>query len=1226
MLSPLTRHLLHVRASLDPLRRLLLLLVVAALSLHAALGAGDPRRAFDLPAGDAASTLKRFVEQSGEQVLFVAPQVRGVVTRPVRGLLAPRQALAAMIEGTPLQIVEDDASGAVFIRRTPARAPGQGTPPAREPDRGGGRPAPGPSGSSAAAPRRGLAGLFALAFAASAAAAEPSQPSQPDESVVTLTPFEVVENNRGYLAQNTMSGTRLNSKLEDLGAAITVVTKQQMSDFALLDMNDIFNYEAGTEGTGNYTDLSFNRNGTVINNVQLDPQSANRLRGIGNANTTLGNFEMSGRMPIDPLGIDAVEISRGPNAAIFGIGNAGGSVNTVPAAAHLTRPKSQVALRLDSSDGYRASVDINRVLVPGMLALRGSAVRQKDGFEQKPSGVHTSRLNGMLRYRPFAGTMVSASLSHYDSAGRRPNFNTPFDLVSGWRAAGSPTYNGATGLVTRDGAASALPAATFNTLFAFPQAAYSALYIDQSGIAYWSTGRTTSSLNPNSASGSGRLYVPLSDPTANRASQTLFSRYPALTDRSLYDWKSINLAAPNYMSDRVSVASVLLDQVLLNSQRQLLALQLGWLHEGGRRFNRTLIGGDTRTGGVVGIAYDVNEKRLDGSDNPFFLRPYIQLDAPYDTVSTIDRDAYRAQLAYQLDFTGDGGWKRWLGRHQVSGYAEYKDYKTRTAYFTGTVVSDHSWNPHGYLKSAWGSGAAGVPVSPSVVLGSYRFYLGEKEGPVAYAPQPFSPGSYVMHYGNPTTGFVSEPVELDTAASGISGASSNQWKIQKVRGAVWQSHLLGDRIVGTLGVRHDALHSRPGGTVRFLEDGIHYDEDSFASWAPGAWRTGKGPTRTAGIVVRPLHWLSLYANKSDSFVPETPAQTLYFTPLSDPSGKGKDYGLGLNLFGGKLFVRINRYRTSQLLSRSGSAGTAATRAWRVDFTSATTYYGLTADPFRLQTKATEWVQAAAAREGTKLTDAQVEAQVAAIMKVPVAYLRNLELPIAATNDVIGRGHEIEVQYNPNRSWTTKLNVTEQQAVTANISPEVNRWISERLPVWQSIQDPELGVPWYTYAYTSAGSAKSFVDYNVVSPLKTAQVQEGKSRPQIRRYRANFFTNFRLEGVTANPFLRRCNIGGAVRWEDKGAIGYRGVETPPVIVTELDTSRPIYDRAHTYVDLLLGYRAPFPGTKASALWQLNVRNLNENGRLQPVSANPDGSASAYRIVAPRQFILSVTLDL
>jgi len=59
-----------------------------------------------------------------------------------------------------------------------------------------------------------------------------------------------------------MSGTRFNSKIEDLGSSITVITKEQMTDFAMLDINDIFLYTASTEGTGTYTDFTIDRNGS----------------------------------------------------------------------------------------------------------------------------------------------------------------------------------------------------------------------------------------------------------------------------------------------------------------------------------------------------------------------------------------------------------------------------------------------------------------------------------------------------------------------------------------------------------------------------------------------------------------------------------------------------------------------------------------------------------------------------------------------------------------------------------------------------------------------------------------------------------------------------------------------------------------------------------------------------------------------------------------------------
>jgi hypothetical protein len=155
-----------------------------------------------------------------------------------------------------------------------------------------------------------LAGMAAFVAAPLLPAADSSASGtrKPETEVVTLSPFEVVSDNNGYYASNTMSGTRLNSKIEDLGASITVVTKQQMQDLALLDLNDIFNYEAGTEGTGNYTSFTFVRDGNNIDdNVEKNPQGANRIRGVGPANITFGNFAGSGRVPIDPINIDAVE-------------------------------------------------------------------------------------------------------------------------------------------------------------------------------------------------------------------------------------------------------------------------------------------------------------------------------------------------------------------------------------------------------------------------------------------------------------------------------------------------------------------------------------------------------------------------------------------------------------------------------------------------------------------------------------------------------------------------------------------------------------------------------------------------------------------------------------------------------------------------------------------------------------------------------------------------------
>ena len=202
------------------------------------------------------------------------------------------------------------------------------------------------------------AGLYAqVATSTKKTAEDTSEPKK--EEIVVISPFKVVSDDRGYQATNTMSGTRLNTKLEDVFASVTVVTKQQMIDTAVLDMNDVFKYEASTEGTANFTLISKDQNGSVSDKTASDPQRANRIRGLsgglgssvgansGGVNTAWGNFQSNGSIPFDLYNVEAVEISRGPNSSLFGIGQPNGTVNAVPTHANPQRFSFAATLRAD---------------------------------------------------------------------------------------------------------------------------------------------------------------------------------------------------------------------------------------------------------------------------------------------------------------------------------------------------------------------------------------------------------------------------------------------------------------------------------------------------------------------------------------------------------------------------------------------------------------------------------------------------------------------------------------------------------------------------------------------------------------------------------------------------------------------------------------------------------------------------------------------------------------
>jgi hypothetical protein len=347
--------------------------------------------------------------------------------------------------------------------------------------------------------------------------------------------------------------------------------------------------------------------------------------------------------------------------------------------------------------------------------------------------------------------------------------------------------------------------------------------------------------------------------------------------------------------------------------------------------------------------------------------------------------------------------------------------------------------------------------------------------------------------------------------------------------------------------------------------------------------------------------------------------------LPDPAGKGEDYGFSLTMFDGKFVLRANQYKTNVIGTRAGTAGTIATRVLFVDRPNVQGQNGSPA-VYQLQPKAAQWATLAAEAAGRTLTADELKKETARIMGVSEDFLDPFQYQVTATNDQIAKGREIELNYNPTTTWTMKLNVTEQESIDANLAPEVSTYLTNRIAFWKTIIDPTINRPWFTERYNNSTPAADFIAVNATTPLALAQATEGKSRPQIRKYRANFSTNYRLSGIADHRVLKRFNVGGALRWEDKAAIGYYGVEQFPAVITALDPNRPVYDKPNLYVDAFIGYRTRLFSDKVGAMFQLNARNVTENGRLQRINAYPDGTASVYRIVERRLFILSATFDL
>jgi hypothetical protein len=311
------------------------------------------------------------------------------------------------------------------------------------------------------------ASLLALLTAAFASAQQAPQPSAADaqnkaqDDVLVLSPFTVdASKDVGYFAENTLAGSRLNTNISDLGAAISVVTKQQMEDTGSLDINDVFRYEIGTEGSTTYTPATATMRGDGVadavggasfgnSTVPSTNATANRVRGLGSPTMALNYYPAISQIPFDSYNTSSIEISRGPNSMLFGMGSPAGIVNQSTAQATLGRNTATVTARVDDRGSKRGTFSFNRSLIDDKLAIYGAFLYNDQQFERKPSYDITRRQYGAITYHPFKKTVIRASVEGYSNSSNRPNSLTPMDTVTEWRKADQPVYDPVTKTVRK---------------------------------------------------------------------------------------------------------------------------------------------------------------------------------------------------------------------------------------------------------------------------------------------------------------------------------------------------------------------------------------------------------------------------------------------------------------------------------------------------------------------------------------------------------------------------------------------------------------------------------------------------------------------------------------------------------------------------------------------------------------------------------------------------------
>jgi hypothetical protein len=458
-------------------------------------------------------------------------------------------------------------------------------------------------------------------------------------------------------------------------------------------------------------------------------------------------------------------------------------------------------------------------------------------------------------------------------------------------------------------------------------------------------------------------------------------------------------------------------------------------------------------------------------------------------------------------------------------------------------------------------------------------------------------------------------------------------------------------------------------------NGVYQTETVFQRLS--AWSEEEADTATTGVVVKPLSnfrkfqdkaregnlfyefidTLGFSYNRSDTFNPPTTTNIDVFgTILPLPEGEGKDYGIQFSLFENKLFARISKYESTNDNERT-NGGTPLSRL----------NSNLDTNTFRAWARTIALINAGHDPRldgfGEDLTPAEedsIQAATSVIWGQDYRYYEQLPGSIAATRSAKAEGTELQLTYNPTRNWNIKLTGAKSETRYYNVLKEYDAWLAHRYPVWESARAADYLLPQYqnlvtystpgndpeaepnvnltnflqSYGYatqiriTDADPINTALDYFnavVVPQASLAKDLDGQVSPGQSKYSASLITNYKFLGDK----LKGVAVGGSMRWKDKSIMGYYGKSSGAISPTYLDisdTTRPIFTPAETYYDLWASYSRKIMKDEVNMKIQLNIVNAFEDGGLQTVGVNYDGSPNAYRIVDPRQFILNVSFDM
>jgi len=233
-----------------------------------------------------------------------------------------------------------------------------------------------------------------------------------------------------------------------------------------------------------------------------------------------------------------------------------------------------------------------------------------------------------------------------------------------------------------------------------------------------------------------------------------------------------------------------------------------------------------------------------------------------------------------------------------------------------------------------------------------------------------------------------------------------------------------------------------------------------------------------------------------------------------------------------------------------------------------------------------------------------------------------------TVDNVSNGTEVELNYQPVKTWNITLNYSKVNATHDNIDPVSKEFLGT---MTKFMNGPGGQVrEWFN----GGGTLGAQWNGSIVAPYAVLVNELGHAAPEVSPWRFNAITSYTFD----RGFVKGFKVGGALRMEAGRIIGYQfdptfvnSISSDPnyaavkaLTLGGLNVNKPFKGETENHVDLWIGYERK---VTRDINWriQLNIRSVGESDRLVAGRKNPDGSIALARIVQGTGYQLTNSFD-